>query len=87
MKMTLTVFSSSTSCLTWCWSSLVPGRTTGGVWRLEGAGPQLGGEVLSAVLLAVALQYVEWLQVNRLQEEGDQTWLESGGLHRESEFG
>lgn len=50
--------------------------------RLEGAGPQLGGEVLCAVLLAVALQDVERLQVNRLQEEGDQTCLNSGGPPR-----
>lgn len=45
--------------------------------RLEGAGPQLGGEVLCTVFLAVALQDVERLQVNRLQEEGDQTCLNS----------
>lgn len=61
---------------------LVWGRTGGAVQRLEGAGPQLGGEVLGAVLLAVALQDVERLQVNRLQEEADQTCLNSGGPSR-----
>lgn len=42
---------------------------SGGTW-LEGAGPQLGGEVLRVVLFTVTLEDVERLQTHRLQEEG-----------------
>lgn len=42
-----------------------------GTW-LEGAGPQLGGEVLRVVLLTVTLEDVERLQTHRLQEEGEE---------------
>lgn len=45
--------------------------STGGIWqRLEGAGPQLGGEVLLAVLFTVALEDVKRLQMHGLQEDG-----------------
>lgn len=58
---------------------------TGGIWqRLESTGPQLGGEILRAVLFAVALEHVEGLQTQRLhagnvdKEEGREREITNG---------